>query len=703
MQRNLNIGFENFRVFKDMTEFDFAPITILTGANSSGKSTIIKGIKMMEQFLDQDKLYNGPRGFWEFPLLEFKSSELKILGAFMDIINDPQKEFILMSFKGMHEYFGNYRFIFKYVKNGNIKGGRLQNVSLYINDSQKPIIEFKCDTSRWECKANYVWLAEALKDFFFTLERSEDLAKIYYPLAEEFIQKLSLECYNEDGSRKEGKMADPYRVYARGFIPDIMNEFADILTEKEFDFNEFVNLRTKLKFLYETKCETDFLINKNSNVKNYYDYWTNQKTKVGDLIFIEQKLQPILSSLEENFSASGLYSKFIETYPHLSAEKDLFEDCEAVFHIPFPQKAIKKIDQHILEHASTGFLPADSEMGIKIPDINNNTIARDASESSGYILFQNINRLSYIYLDENKVPTNRGVFRNIEQLNSFTTFLFSELLGGTQKFFKNIEVIEANRAEMRRSYDFQVSNSPFAQFIQNFCQKEYRYKLFHVRREYKYEIVNHWLNEFEIADSMEITINEDGDAAKIFLVKNNVKRNIADLGYGTTKLLPLLMYVANYAVNNGVRLNSCIRDGEYHHMPVGSPSTLDMFDEPNKFPYTICIEEPETNLHPMMQSKLADFFVYCAKELNIRFIIETHSDALIRKLQYLTAKGDASTSDSIIYYVGNPDVSKRAPNEEQVRKIEIKRNGQLSQPFGSGFTDEATKWIKEMFAYSNLN
>jgi hypothetical protein len=28
------IGIENFRVFKDYTEFDFAPITILTGANS---------------------------------------------------------------------------------------------------------------------------------------------------------------------------------------------------------------------------------------------------------------------------------------------------------------------------------------------------------------------------------------------------------------------------------------------------------------------------------------------------------------------------------------------------------------------------------------------------------------------------------------------------------------------------------------------
>ncbi|TAH17839.1 MAG: hypothetical protein EAZ08_12910 [Cytophagales bacterium] len=41
------IGIENFRVFKDYTEFDFAPITILTGANSSGKSSLFKALLLL--------------------------------------------------------------------------------------------------------------------------------------------------------------------------------------------------------------------------------------------------------------------------------------------------------------------------------------------------------------------------------------------------------------------------------------------------------------------------------------------------------------------------------------------------------------------------------------------------------------------------------------------------------------------------------
>ena len=30
------IGIENFRIFKELTEFELAPITVLTGTNNSG-------------------------------------------------------------------------------------------------------------------------------------------------------------------------------------------------------------------------------------------------------------------------------------------------------------------------------------------------------------------------------------------------------------------------------------------------------------------------------------------------------------------------------------------------------------------------------------------------------------------------------------------------------------------------------------------
>ena len=45
------IGLENFKVFKEKTFLDFAPITILTGTNNSGKSTAINGLKLLQNNL----------------------------------------------------------------------------------------------------------------------------------------------------------------------------------------------------------------------------------------------------------------------------------------------------------------------------------------------------------------------------------------------------------------------------------------------------------------------------------------------------------------------------------------------------------------------------------------------------------------------------------------------------------------------------
>ncbi|TAD93008.1 MAG: hypothetical protein EAY75_01460, partial [Bacteroidetes bacterium] len=51
-----HLGLENFRVFKNKTDFDFAPITILTGTNSSGKSSLISAMEMLKKgLLREDK------------------------------------------------------------------------------------------------------------------------------------------------------------------------------------------------------------------------------------------------------------------------------------------------------------------------------------------------------------------------------------------------------------------------------------------------------------------------------------------------------------------------------------------------------------------------------------------------------------------------------------------------------------------------
>ena len=49
-------GLKNFRIFKEYTYFDFAPITILTGPNSSGKSSLIKALRLLKDNYDKELL-----------------------------------------------------------------------------------------------------------------------------------------------------------------------------------------------------------------------------------------------------------------------------------------------------------------------------------------------------------------------------------------------------------------------------------------------------------------------------------------------------------------------------------------------------------------------------------------------------------------------------------------------------------------------
>ena len=102
------------------------------------------------------------------------------------------------------------------------------------------------------------------------------------------------------------------------------------------------------------------------------------------------------------------------------------------------------------------------------------------------------------------------------------------------------------------------------------------------------------------------------------------------------------------------------------------------------------IEEPEANLHPNFQSKLAKFFTWIPKYfLSTNIILETHSEYLIRNLQFLIANNKVKEKQCVIYNFSNDKYV--TPSNPKVREITIKSDGQLSDGFTKGFLDEAIK------------
>jgi len=184
----------------------------------------------------------------------------------------------------------------------------------------------------------------------------------------------------------------------------------------------------------------------------------------------------------------------------------------------------------------------------------------------------------------------------------------------------------------------------------------------------------HWLDVFNIGEKIDVRrVAEAGYV--VSARRDGHDYPISSLGFGVTQILPLIMYLQLTDASDASQM--------------------------------LLVEEPEANLHPNLQAQLADLFVdlvqrhredetQAASSYNrnaINMIVETHSEYLVRRLQYLVAMKDVRPEDVVIYYMG-PD-----PNaEDYIRKIHVAADGQLSQSFGPGFFDEATNLMVDLYS-----
>lgn len=161
----------------------------------------------------------------------------------------------------------------------------------------------------------------------------------------------------------------------------------------------------------------------------------------------------------------------------------------------------------------------------------------------------------------------------------------------------------------------------------------------------------------------EFKIEPNAEFGFIFKLKVGIDnyRNIADFGSGVNQLLPLFIASA-ISANSGF----------------------------------IIVEEPESNLHPAFQSKLADLFAFLNNK-NSRFIIETHSEYMIRRMQHLVAIKKIDPEDIIINYFW------KEGEVHKCKQIEFKENGGLTDSFEKGFYDESLSLQLDLLKLSNLN
>ena len=77
-----SIGFKNFRRFQNFPEIDLGDITILVGGNNAGKSTLVKAILLMRDFLKKriERVGNSEKKlFWKYaPQFSFDTEHVNV-------------------------------------------------------------------------------------------------------------------------------------------------------------------------------------------------------------------------------------------------------------------------------------------------------------------------------------------------------------------------------------------------------------------------------------------------------------------------------------------------------------------------------------------------------------------------------------------------------------------------------------------------
>jgi len=170
------------------------------------------------------------------------------------------------------------------------------------------------------------------------------------------------------------------------------------------------------------------------------------------------------------------------------------------------------------------------------------------------------------------------------------------------------------------------------------------------------EAVRKWLKYLSVAESIR-TEDEGTQGHGVFAISSEGagEHDLSHLGVGVSQVLPLIV-------------ESLLADR-------GS---------------VLLFEQPELHLHPKVQSRLADFF-FALTTLGKQCIVETHSEYLINRLRYLRARavGDTLDKSLLIYFVESRN------GGSSFREVHMDKYGAIDE-WPDGFFDEGERLASEI-------
>jgi predicted ATP-dependent endonuclease of OLD family len=226
-------------------------------------------------------------------------------------------------------------------------------------------------------------------------------------------------------------------------------------------------------------------------------------------------------------------------------------------------------------------------------------------------------------------------------------------------FNSSVVYLGANPAKQSALFAIRDRNNALAQSIHEFFQLDIK------KGSATFLWVEKWMREFEVGDTFEIELHA-GEAYEVNIFSHDTKIPLADKGMGSIQAMLLILRLATAIYKYELKKKA---------------------NEANGILTTvyIIIEEPELNLHPRLQNRLTDLFLEAKENYKLNFIIETHSEYIIRRSQVLVKENEYEIAPN-----ENPFYVYYFPKDDVPYRMEYEENGRFNRNFGEGFFEVAT-------------